>query len=138
MSSMAMRLHHGALSVPSLDDSIAWYKDMLGFEVIQRVKIPGVAVEFAMLNRGDMCVELFQAENSTPMAESKREPNTAFFSQGSLHFCFAVPDPRKLAEGLQEKGADICWIRDFPWGSNAFIRDNAGNLIEFVQDKSMA
>lgn len=138
MSEMPIRLHHGALSVPNLDDSIAWYKDMLGFEVEQRFKIPGVAVEFAMLKRGDMRVELFCAENSKPMDESRREPNTAFLSQGSLHFCFAVPDPRSLAENLRERGGDIVWIRDFEWGSNAFIRDNAGNLIEFLQDKSLA
>jgi methylmalonyl-CoA/ethylmalonyl-CoA epimerase len=138
MSEIPIRLHHGALSVPNLDDSIAWYKNMLGFEVEQRVKIPGHPVEFAMLKRGDLRVELFSAENSHPMAASQREPNTAFLTQGSLHFAFSVPDARSLAESLRERGADVVWIRDFEWGSNAFIRDNAGNLIEFVQDKSLA
>ena len=138
MSEIPIRMHHGALSVPNLDDSIAWYKNMLDFEVEQRVKIPGHPVEFAMLKRGDLRVELFSAENSQPMAASQREPNTAFLTQGSLHFAFAVPDARSLAESLRERGADVVWIRDFEWGSNAFIRDNAGNLIEFVQDKSLA
>ena len=138
MSEMPIRLHHGAVSVPNLDESIAWYQKMLGFEVEQRVRIPGQPVEFAMLKRGDLRVELFAAENSKPMEGNRREPNTAFLSQGSLHFAFAVPDARALAESLRERGADIVWIQDFPWGSNAFIRDNAGNLIEFVQQKDMA
>ncbi len=138
MSEVPIRLHHGAVSVPNLDESIAWYQKMLGFEVEQRVRIPGQPVEFAMLKRGDLRVELFAAENSKPMEANRREPNTAFLTQGSLHFAFAVPDARALAESLREHGADIVWIRDFPWGSNAFIRDNAGNLIEFVQQKDMA
>ena len=137
MSEMPIRLHHGAVSVPNLDESIAWYQKMLGFEVEQRVRIPGQPVEFAMLKRGDLRVELFAAENSKPMEANRREPNTAFLSQGSLHFAFAVPDTHALADRLREQGADIVWIRDFEWGSNAFIRDNAGNLIEFVQQKDM-
>jgi len=138
MSEMRIRLHHGAISVPNLDESIAWYQKMLGFDVEQRVRIPGLPVEFAMLKRGDLRVELFAAENSKPMEANRREPNTAFLTQGSLHFAFAVPDARTIAESLRERGADIVWIQDFPWGSNAFIRDNAGNLIEFVQQKDMA
>ncbi len=138
MSEMPIRFHHGAVSVPNLDESIAWYQKMLGFEVDKRFRIPGVAVEVAELKRGDLRVELFAAENSKPMEANRREPNTAFFNQGSLHFAFAVPDARALAESLRERGVDIVWIRDFPWGSNAFIRDNAGNLIEFVQQKDMA
>ncbi len=120
MSEMPIRLHHGAVSVPNLDESIAWYQKMLGFEVEQRVRIPGQPVEFAMLKRGDLRVELFAAENSKAMEANRREPNTAFLSQGSLHFAFAVPDARALAESLRERGADIVWIQDFP-GSNAFI-----------------
>lgn len=138
MNEMPIRLHHGAVSVPNLDESIDWYKKMLGFEVEQRFRIPGQPVEFAMLKRGDLRVELFGVENSKPMAASQREPNTAFLTQGSLHFAFAVPDVRSLADSLRAQGADIVWVREFEFGSNAFIRDNAGNLIEFVQDKSMA
>jgi methylmalonyl-CoA/ethylmalonyl-CoA epimerase len=137
MSNVAIRLHHGAVSVPNLDESIDWYKNMLGFEVEQRFKIPGAAVEFAMMKRGDLRVELFGAENSKPMEASQRQPNTAFQTQGSLHFAFAVADVKSLAEDLRARGADIVWVRDFEFGSNAFIRDNAGNLIEFVEQKDM-
>ena len=110
---------------------------MLGFEIEQRFRIPGQPVEFAMMKRGELRVELFEAENSKPMEASRWEPNTAFLTQGSLHFAFAVPDVRALAESLRVRGADIVWVRDFEFGSNAFIRDNAGNLIEFVQQNNM-
>jgi methylmalonyl-CoA/ethylmalonyl-CoA epimerase len=131
-------MHHGAVSVPNLEESIAWYRKMLGFEVEQRFRIPGEPVEFAMMKRGDLRVELFQAENSKPLEASRREPNTAFLTQGSMHFAFAVPDVKTLANTLRERGVDIVWVRDFEFGSNAFIRDNAGNLIEFLQQTDMA
>ena len=83
MSEMPIRLHHGAISVPNLDESIAWYQEMLGFEVEQRIRIPGEPVEFAMLKRGDLRVELFAAENSKPMEANRREPNTAFLSRAA-------------------------------------------------------
>jgi methylmalonyl-CoA/ethylmalonyl-CoA epimerase len=133
MADLALKIHHGAVSVPKLDESIAWYRDMLGFEVEQRVRIPGLPVEFAMMKRGEVRVELFEAENSKPLAPDRREPNLDFRTQGNLHFAFAVPDVHALAETLRERGADIVWVRDFEFGSNAFVRDNAGNLIEFVQ-----
>ena len=40
MSEMPIRLHHGAISVPNLDEWIAWYQKMLGFEVEQRAASP--------------------------------------------------------------------------------------------------
>ena len=138
MSELPIRMDHGALSVPNLNDSIDWYKKMLGFELDRRFRIPGHPVQVAEIKRGDLRIELFEAENSKPMAASQREPDSAFLTQGILHLAFAVSDIHALAESLREKGADIVWVRDFEFGSNAFIRDNAGNLIEFVQDKSMA
>jgi hypothetical protein len=40
---------------------------------------------------------------------------------------------RDFAEELKRRGADIVWVKEMKHGSNIFIRDNAGNLIEFVQ-----
>jgi hypothetical protein len=37
------------------------------------------------------------------------------------------------AEELRRRGADIVWVKEMKHGSNILIRDNAGNLIEFVQ-----
>ena len=119
--------------MPKLDESIAWYRNMLGFEVEKRFHIPGQPVEFAMMKRGDVHVELFEAENSKPLDPSRRDPNLDFRTQGNLHFAFQVPDVHALVDELRAKGVDIVWVRDFEFGSNAFVRDNAGNLIEFLE-----
>lgn len=137
MSEMPVRMHHWAVSVPNLDESIAWYEKMLGFEVELRFRIPGQPVEVAMMKCGDLRVELFHAENSRPPDAIRRDPDLHFWTQGNLHFAFAVPDVHVFADTLRKRGADIAWVRDFEFGSCAFIRDNAGNLIEFMQWKDM-
>jgi methylmalonyl-CoA/ethylmalonyl-CoA epimerase len=134
MNEFSIRMHHGAASVPNLNESIAWYEKMLGFTVEQRFEIPGQDVEIAMMKLDDVRIELFEAKNSKPLNPDRREPNTDFRTQGNLHVSFVAPNVRPMAEKLRERGVDVVWIKDFPWGSNAFIRDNAGNLIEIVQE----
>jgi methylmalonyl-CoA/ethylmalonyl-CoA epimerase len=135
MNEFALRLHHGAASVPNLNESIEWYQKYFGFEVEQRFEIPGQDVEIAMMKLDDVRMELFEAKNSKPLSDDRRQPNTDFRTQGNLHVSWAAPNVRPMAEKLRERGVDVVWIQDFPWGSNAFIRDNAGNLIEIVQEK---
>lgn len=135
--SIPMKLHHGAVSVPNLDASIDWYCRVLDFTLEQRFEIPGQQAQVAMLKRGDARVELFEAAKSKPSHPDRREPNSDFRTQGNLHFAFVVPDVHAWAAILKERGADIVWVRDFEFGSNAFIRDNAGNLIEFVEHKGV-
>jgi methylmalonyl-CoA/ethylmalonyl-CoA epimerase len=40
----------------------------------------------------------------------------------------------EFAEALKRRGADIVWVKEMAHGANIFIRDNVGNLIEFVQE----
>jgi hypothetical protein len=35
-----LRFHHGGVSVPDLEASIRWYREVLGFEVEHRFEIP--------------------------------------------------------------------------------------------------
>ena len=130
-----MRPHHGAMSVPDLDASIDWYARVLEFTVEKRFEIPGQDTQVAMLNRGDLRVELFEATGSQPSHSDRRDPDLDFRTQGNLHFAFVVPDVHAFAALVASRGADVVWVRDFDFGSTAFIRDNAGNLIEFVEQE---
>jgi methylmalonyl-CoA/ethylmalonyl-CoA epimerase len=135
MNDLGLRHHHNAVSVPDLDASIKWYEKILGFTLERRSEIPGQDTEYAMMNLDDMRVELFEAKGSKPLNPDRREPNTDFRTQGNLHYSFVAPNVRALAEKLRARGVDIVWIKDFAFGSNVFIRDNAGNLIEIVQER---
>src|SRR5450631_3606966 len=127
--------HHGGVSVPDLEASIRWYRDMLGFELERRFAIPSIPAEVAMLRNGPLHMELFHVPGAKPLPEERRTPDTDVYTHGNKHVSFAVEDVRPFAEELRRRGADIVWVREMAHGSNIFIRDNSGNLIEFVQEK---
>lgn len=137
MALKQLKLHHGAVSVPDLEASVAWYRDMLGFEIEKRFEIPGGIARVAMLVRGDMRMELFQPAQGEPLREDRRHPDRDILAHGNKHVAFAVPDARAAAEDLVARGADLVFIGEFKFGSNAFFRDNAGNLVELVQEPSL-
>jgi methylmalonyl-CoA/ethylmalonyl-CoA epimerase len=125
--------HHGGVSVPDLDAAIAWWRTVLGFEVEARFPIPAIPAEVAMLVNGPLHIELFQVAGAKPLPAERRQPDTDVYTHGNKHVSFAVESVRDFAEELKRRGADIVWVKEMKHGSNIFIRDNAGNLIEFVQ-----
>jgi catechol 2,3-dioxygenase-like lactoylglutathione lyase family enzyme len=132
-SSLEFWHHHGGVSVPNLDESIAWYRDVLGFEVAERIKIPAIPAEIAMMRNGPLHMELFQVEGAQELPAARREPDSDLHTHGNKHVSFAVSNVQEFAAELRRRGADIVWVKEMKHGSNIFIRDNAGNLIEFVQ-----
>jgi methylmalonyl-CoA/ethylmalonyl-CoA epimerase len=125
--------HHVGVSVPDLEASIAWYRDVLDFEVARRFAIDSIPAEVAVLKNGPLHIELFQVPNAQPASEDRRVPDRDVHTHGNKHVSFAVEDVWGLADELRRRGADIVWVKDLKFGSNTFIRDNSGNLIEFVQ-----
>jgi catechol 2,3-dioxygenase-like lactoylglutathione lyase family enzyme len=125
--------HHGGVSVPDLDAAIAWWHRVLGFEVEARFPIPAIPADVAMLKNGPLRIELFQVDGAKPLPQERRQPDTDVYTHGNKHVSFAVADVRAFADELRRRGADIVWVKEMKHGSNIFIRDNAGNLIEFVQ-----
>ena len=134
MANLEFWHHHGAVSVPSLDDAIAWYSRVLGFEVERRFPIPQIPAEVAMIRNGDYCMELLAVPGSRPLPPERREPNSDLHTVGNKHVAFVVEHVETFAEELKARGADIVWVRRNPHGANIFIRDNAGNLIEFLEE----
>jgi methylmalonyl-CoA/ethylmalonyl-CoA epimerase len=125
--------HHGGVSVPDLDAAIVWWRTVLGFEVAERFPIPAIPADVAMLVNGPLHIELFQVAGAKPLPDERRQPDTDVHTHGNKHVSFAVDDVREFAAELRRRGADIVWVKEMKHGSNIFIRDNAGNLIEFVQ-----
>ena len=125
--------HHIGISVPDINASITWYWKILGFEVVRRYSMPSIPAEVAMLGNGPLHIELFKLEDAAPLPADRRIPNLDLRTHGTKHFSFAVDDAKRFAEQLARRGADIVWVKSFAQGTNVFIRDNSGNLIEFVE-----
>lgn len=126
--------HHGGVSVPSLDDAIEWYGRVLGFEVEKRFRIEAANADAAMIRKGPLRFELFEVEGAAPLPEDRRHPPADHRTHGNKHVAFRVADLEAFLAEMETKGVDIAFVVREEFGRGAFIRDCAGNLIEFVEE----
>ncbi len=129
--------HHAGLSVPSLAQSVAWWRDMLGFEVDQEIDIPMIPAKIAMMRRGALRIELFEVPGAKPLPPERSSMHDDLHTHGTKHVAFAVPDIDAITAEMTARGAEIVMSRRAPWGAFLFIRDNAGNLVEFCEQKDL-
>jgi catechol 2,3-dioxygenase-like lactoylglutathione lyase family enzyme len=126
--------HHGGVSVPSLEDAITWYGHVLGFEVEKRFRIEPAKANAAMIRKGPLRFELFEVEGAAPLPEDRRMPIPDLQTHGNKHVAFQVADLDAFLNEMEAKGVDIALVVQEAFGSGCFIRDCAGNLIEFVEE----
>ena len=128
-----MKFDHAGISVPDLESSIAWYGTMLGFEVDSRDTRPPLQAKVAFLRHGNLRLELFEVPGAAELPAERRVPDQDLLTHGNKHVAYAVKDVHAVTDELKSRGADIVVVKDVGPVSLAYIRDNAGNLIELVQ-----
>ena len=116
---------HVGLSVGDLDRSVAWYTDLLGFQMVMPTDAPGFR-RALLAHECGLMVGLTQhdANDATPFSE---------FNAGLDHLAFAVADRAELAEWetrLAEKGVTFSPIQDEFYGSVLNFRDPDGTQLE--------
>ncbi|TXS90301.1 VOC family protein [Parahaliea maris] len=128
------RFHHGGVNVPDLEQAIAWYHDILGFDLERRFEIPPARARVAMVRKGAMRFEIFQVEDARPLPAERRTPITDLQTHGNKHVAFQVSDLETFLLEVESRGADIAFVVREGFGRGCFLRDCAGNLIEFVEE----
>jgi len=126
--------HHGGVSVPSLDDAIAWYGRVLGFEVEKRFWIEPARAHAAMVRKGPLRFEIFEVEGAASLPEDRRYPPRDLQTHGNKHVAFRVEDLEEFLAEMEDKQVDVAFVVREAFGKGCFIRDCAGNLIEFVEE----
>jgi catechol 2,3-dioxygenase-like lactoylglutathione lyase family enzyme len=121
---------HGAffaLSVADMDASVKWYSEKLGLAVVMRSPRQDKASAVVLEGAG-LTVELVKHDDA--IAPSKEPPLIHGFMKAGL----VVDDLDKTVANLKARGVPI-FLGPFPARgsikSNALIKDNAGNLIQF-------
>jgi catechol 2,3-dioxygenase-like lactoylglutathione lyase family enzyme len=129
--------HHIGISVANLEESIAWYKEMLGFEEVTRMSEDAAnKMEIGHIRRGNCYVELFQVEGAKPLPEYRRDPSADLRVHGVKHFGLKVDDVFAAVKELKAKGVEIAMGPiDTPGVCFIFIRDNSGNALELIEYK---
>lgn len=129
-----LKPHHCGISVPNLEASIAWYRDMLGFSLKTRITLEKVDAKIGFMRHGDFQIELFEVPKASPLPDDRRYPNRDLLTHGTKHIAFKVENIKEVVDVLKERGVDIAMdVTRMPDGKTAFIRDNAGILIELLE-----
>ncbi len=102
---MIGRLNHVGVATPSIAESVAMYRDMLGATQITETKVleeQGVYVCFVDLPNSQ--IELIEpyGDNSPLTAFLEKNPKG-----GQHHVCFEVPDIIVARDDMQAKGATV-------------------------------
>jgi len=126
--------HHGGVSVPSLDAAIDWYGRVLGFKLERTFDIAAANCHAAMVRKGPLRFEIFEVAGAAPLPEDRRHPPRDLQTHGNKHVAFQVPDLEGFLVEMAEKDADVAFVVREAFGKGCFIRDCAGNLIEFVEE----
>lgn len=125
---------HVGVSVPDISASIAWYEEKLNFKLVFDQYVDQLPARIAFMKHGDFSIELFEVEGAAPLPDDRRVPNLDIRTHGTKHIAYAVTNLAALMETLKSKDVDVA-MDIFPMEDDwvAFIRDNAGNLIELIQ-----
>ena len=126
--------HHGGVSVPSLEEAVDWYGRVLGFEMERRFYIEAACCHAAMVRKGALRFEIFEVEGAAPLPADRRSVPADLRTHGNKHVAFRVADLDDFLADMVDKGADIAFVVREAFGKGCFIRDCAGNLIEFVEE----
>lgn len=125
--------HHAAMSVPDIDAAARWYGDVLGFRVEKRFPIP-VGTLAMFLERDGLRIELFQVADPLPMPPARLDPREDLKTLGNKHAAFTVSDYDSFRSDLLARGIDLVLEVGERFGRGLFIRDCAGNVIEFLEE----
>jgi len=145
---MILGANHVAISVPDLDRALAFYRDLLGFEIAFEyswergtplaeaadaiLAVPGTAARSVVLRAGNLLLELFHFHEGSPKAQ---DPERPVIDHGFTHLCFAVTDldheyERLMAAGMRFHCAPTLVV---PGVRTVYGRDPFGNVLEFEE-----
>jgi methylmalonyl-CoA epimerase len=127
------RVHHVAVVVRDVDESLRFWRDMLGLTVESVLPIPSDRVTIAFLPVGESRVELVQPTDETTgvarFLESKGE--------GFHHVCFEVPNLAETLLRLELDGIELIDTapRRGAEGPVAFLHPRSchGVLVELIE-----
>jgi methylmalonyl-CoA/ethylmalonyl-CoA epimerase len=134
---MIGKLNHVGVATPSIADSVAVYRDLLGATKIgQRFALPEQGVWVCFIDLPNSQIELIE-----PYGEAS--PITAFLEKnpkgGQHHVCFEVDDILSARDDLRAKGATILGTGEPRIGAHGapviFVhpKNMGGVLVELMQ-----
>ncbi|RQH00538.1 VOC family protein [Natrarchaeobius oligotrophus] len=140
MTGPSPQTHHVGITVSDLESTLSFYRDVLGFDVVDRFSVAGKALSegigvenasgtFVHLESGGVRLELVRFE---PEANESRE--SALNRPGTTHVALAVDDLESFYATLPDDVETISEPRTTESGTTIlFVRDPEDNLVELLE-----
>jgi methylmalonyl-CoA/ethylmalonyl-CoA epimerase len=127
-------LHHIGVAVPSLDDAIRFYRDVLGYAVGREHAVPDQRVRVVFATRETSRIELLEpTDRDSGIARFVAERERATMH----HLCFEVRDLAAALADLERAGVELIdhAPRKGVEGRVAFLHPRAagGVLVELIE-----
>lgn len=128
-------INHVAISVPNLEETIAWYENMFGFTVVKFSEIPDTGIKACHMQGPGFLLEIFcPTKDVKPLPEYRLFPHSDFAVHGQKHFSLGVKDGAAVQKKLEDAGVEIVLVGHVDDCYAIFIRDNSGILIELYEE----
>ena len=131
--SKVIKINHVAIAVPDLDESIYFWKDVMGLELDHIENVPSQKSEVAFFPVGDSEIELVHpTDEDTGVSKflERRGP-------GIHHLCFEVDDIAEALIQMKKKGTHLINEEplELPGRKMAFVhpKSTGGVLIELYE-----
>ena len=125
-----MKIHHIAISVRNLENSVNFYKDVFSFTEVKRFKRKDLGGKAVFLKLEDTLIELWQFDN---LIENKDDFSNLNIL-GIKHIAFETEDIDKKYEELKTKNIEISEPKLGASGARyCFLKDPDGIPIELYE-----
>jgi len=119
-----MKIDHLGIAVRSISDSLGFYRDVLGIELLCTERVDDQGVNVALLPVGESRIELLEPfSEDTPVGRF-----IARRGEGLHHICYEVDDLESRIEQLKKSGAKV--LDGYP------RRGAEGKLVAFLHPSS--
>ncbi|MBN1459811.1 MAG: VOC family protein [Armatimonadetes bacterium] len=126
-------IHHCCISVPSIEETVEWYERVLGFVVAKYSEIPDTGIRVCHMQAPGFLLEIMQAPDAEPLPAERGHPHTDVMTHGHKHFSVGVKDGPATKAALESMGIEVILVGEVDNTYSVFVRDNAGNLVEFSE-----
>ena len=131
---MLQQIDHIGIAVKNLDETVAFYRDIMGLEVSATEELNGMKLAF--LRIGDSELELL--EDRDPDGAIAR--HIAKRGEGLQHVAYRVEDIEQALAEMRARGVTLIDERPRPGARNARVaflhpKSTKGVLIEFVEPR---
>ncbi len=128
---MNLKATHVGIAVGNMDEAIAWWHDLLGFEFVSRDTYAFMDnMEIAFIRRDGFEIELFCAPSTHALDAFYDADNTVI---GTKHIAFEIDDMDAALARIAELNVHINFTTEMEGDRVCFVADPWGTPVELIQ-----